>query len=300
MLVGIAGENLDSALLQSRAPQHVGEGVFMCAQLLGHGLYRAGHGFVLKPLEGAREGGLSGCMTGCARGSVGLVAIPLGSALGALSKLLQSVDSTTQLAFLSPGSRAYNRRPQVRPARDFDAGAGAGSDGGGLPSSLALRSARTLRPLPRCMISELQLVLESLTLPLPSAESAAAGAGGAAGAPPAGEAERERWIRARFFARSPLQGGARQHVELGQTRDVSRRAALAARWQCPRPSRAPLPLRLCSRLPTRASPPARAPRRTLLPFRQVLVKSRVYATWDEAVHVSVHALSEEIWSARRL
>lgn len=71
-------------------------------------------GLVESPLDGYRESGLSGGVTGLVKGIIGIVASPLTGALGAMSVVTQSVEMSSKFRHGGPAGR---RRKEARVAK---------------------------------------------------------------------------------------------------------------------------------------------------------------------------------------
>ncbi|CAM9775046.1 unnamed protein product, partial [Phaeothamnion confervicola] len=113
---GLSGTELEEALAGGPGQvRHLGHGLRQGGRVLVSSVKQGFSGLVDRPLEGAKEEGMAGFVTGVAKGLVGAVAAPVAGALGAVSRVTEGVDAST---------RYYDekRMPRRRAARDASLG----------------------------------------------------------------------------------------------------------------------------------------------------------------------------------
>lgn len=104
---GVAALTLDAEYQRkrqealNRRPQNFGQGMVRGAEGLGQGVFDGITGVFLKPIEGAREGGVGGFAKGVGKGLIGVVVRPVSGvvdfASGSLDAIKRSVFYSTFL-----------------------------------------------------------------------------------------------------------------------------------------------------------------------------------------------------------
>eukprot|EP01012_Entosiphon_sulcatum_P033873 TRINITY_DN428_c0_g1_i2.p1 TRINITY_DN428_c0_g1~~TRINITY_DN428_c0_g1_i2.p1 ORF type:complete len:2501 (+),score=328.37 TRINITY_DN428_c0_g1_i2:171-7673(+) len=97
--------------MMRKKPKHLGEGLLEGAEALGRGLYGGITGVVMRPMEGAREGGALGFMKGAGKGVVGLVVKPVTGLVDLAAKATQGLRNTTTM--FDQSNRLRVRPPRV-------------------------------------------------------------------------------------------------------------------------------------------------------------------------------------------
>uniref|UniRef100_A0A914WWB3 Uncharacterized protein n=1 Tax=Plectus sambesii TaxID=2011161 RepID=A0A914WWB3_9BILA len=98
---GVAALTLDSEYQRkrqealNRRPQNFGQGMVRGAEGLGQGVFDGVTGVFLKPIEGAREGGVGGFAKGVGKGLLGAVVRPVSGVVDAVSSSLDAVRTVT-------------------------------------------------------------------------------------------------------------------------------------------------------------------------------------------------------------
>jgi hypothetical protein len=103
--------NLEVDLGQESAPAHVGEGVVQAGRVFAESLQHGVVNVVRNPYEGFKEGSVSHTVRGVAQGVLGLVLAPAIGTFGAVTKLTQSIDSTTHVFDKQLRGRMRPNRP---------------------------------------------------------------------------------------------------------------------------------------------------------------------------------------------
>jgi hypothetical protein len=108
-LAGITSIDVDMG--SASAPAHIGEGVVQAGVIFAESIHHGVVNAVKRPAAGIRERSAVQTISGAATGLLGLVLSPAVGAFGAVTKLTQSIDSTTH-AF---DKQLQGRRRPIRP-----------------------------------------------------------------------------------------------------------------------------------------------------------------------------------------
>ncbi|CAM9638267.1 unnamed protein product [Chrysoparadoxa australica] len=97
---GLSGTKLSGGAAsrqEGASVKDLGHGLEQGGKVLVHSVRQGISGLVDRPMEGAKEEGMAGFITGVAKGIVGAVASPVAGAFGAVSKVTQGVDAATRV-----------------------------------------------------------------------------------------------------------------------------------------------------------------------------------------------------------
>jgi hypothetical protein len=118
---GVATLSFDDEYLSTRQermrrqPKHVGVGALQGVSSLGMGLFDGITGIVLKPVEGAKKGGLKGFGKGVGKGMLGVVVKPLTGVLEFATKTTEGIRNTaTYIDAKATNGQQWQREVRVR------------------------------------------------------------------------------------------------------------------------------------------------------------------------------------------
>jgi hypothetical protein len=190
---GVATLSLDDKYIAERKarsqykPKHAADGVFEGTKDLARGVFDGITGIVLKPVEGAIEGGVVGFGKGLAKGLIGAAVKPVGGVLAFAAKTTAGIKNTTTLfddrATRQRFARAFVHRQVLEP---YDAATAEGAallyaldNGAHRSERYAFHRAVGKRVV---LVSDCAIYLSKLVLEKSSSDSAAATAAAAAAA----------------------------------------------------------------------------------------------------------------------
>lgn len=89
--------HLEVDLGQESAPAHIGEGILQAGKVLTDSIHHGVVNVIMHPYKGIKEGSIVHTVRGTAQGLLGLLLSPAIGTFGAITKLTQSIDSTTHV-----------------------------------------------------------------------------------------------------------------------------------------------------------------------------------------------------------